>query len=193
MYKLCTIFLLFLSFKTFAQNGKVQWDSNYKISLSDFQSPQTKLNAKGLFFLNFPAEIELAYEMSEREFKKAKDFNGVVVCVFNTTDASIMAQDEGSAKLLVNFAQFSFDLSELYARKLRKAILEERSKHANDEYVPSLYDTVQEQLNNRYADAMQKTGMGINSKELERLHTEVAAELRMLEQYCKQCKIESAK
>jgi len=51
----------------------------------------------------------------------------------------LVAPDENSAKDLVDYARFQFDLTELYARKFRKKIFEEKIKENEKEYFCFLY------------------------------------------------------
>lgn len=166
----------------------IGWDGNYKLQLSDFQSPATLIGQTNQYSLNSGAIIDFAYAMSSGEFMFTKNFNSKVNCCFHREMASIVAPDSATAHALLDFARFGFDLSELYARKLRKKIYEEKGAFSDPSFFKPLFDENQAELNKRHTIASLETDLGKNQLKLADLHREVLLELEQLSDFCKDCK-----
>lgn len=126
--------------------------------------------------------------MSNAEFMFTKNFNAKVDCSFMPSTASIVAPDSAIAQMLLNFARYEFDLTELYARKFRKRIFEEKGAFADPSIFHSLYDEVHQAYSERRTMAAKHANMGINKEVLKKLHQEAAIEINQLEDFCKSCK-----
>src|SRR5690606_28596851 len=122
-----TLYLLGLIFcmssNLHAQNT-IEWQAEYPLQISDFQSPSTKLNQKDYISISGGGNFSFAYQMSNGVFMFTKNFNSMVHCTFQRDAAALVAPDTATAMNLLNFARYQFDLAELYARKLRKALYE---------------------------------------------------------------------
>jgi hypothetical protein len=66
------------------------------------------------------SSLQFGFQMSNVEFMFTKNFNSKVDCNFQRDAALIVAPDSTTANKLVQFAQYQFNLSELYARRLRQ-------------------------------------------------------------------------
>jgi hypothetical protein len=126
--------------------------------------------------------------MTNAEFMFTKNFNSKVSCAFNRNAASLIAPDTATAYDLVNFARYEFDLSELYARKLRKSIYDEKGAFSDATFFKPLFDENQKELNNRHALAGKECDLGRNKEILEKLHQQVLNEVEQLSDFCKECK-----
>ena len=123
---------LYLLFTTiiFSQNDIV-WDGKYQLEVSDFQSSATQIGGVNVASLHTSLGVDFSFYMSNFEFMVTKNFNTKVNNTFKRESASLVAPDENSAKDLVDYARFQFDLTELYARKFRKKIFEEKGAFSN--------------------------------------------------------------
>src|SRR6478609_8493552 len=128
---LLTFTLLIIGLLTNAQ-PIIEWNENYKLGLSDFQSPSTEVGPKvSIISLQSGSNIDFSFYMSNAEFITTKNFNSKVACTFNRKSASLIAPDTTSAMDLLAFSQYGFDMAELYARKLRKRLYEEKGAFSN--------------------------------------------------------------
>lgn len=126
--------------------------------------------------------------MSNAEFMFTKNFNSKVNCSFNRSAAAIVAQDSTTAIDLLHFARYQFDLSELYARKLRKKLFEEKAVLSDVSFFKPIHDEIQNELTERNTVAGKTAELGRNRVELEKLHDEVLREIEQLSDFCKNCK-----
>lgn len=176
-----------LTFLSLSQNI-IEWDGNYKLQLSDFQSSANQIGKTNIYSLNSGAIIDFAYAMSSGEFMFTKNFNSKVNCCFHREMAGIIAPDSATAYDLLGFAQFGFDLSELYARKLRKKIYEEKGAFSDPAFFKPLFEENQAELNARLSKASLETDLGRNKLKLTELHREVLLEIGQFSDFCKECK-----
>jgi hypothetical protein len=117
-----------------------------------------------------------------------KNFNAKVNNTFKRESASLVAPDENSAKDLVAYARFQFDLTELYARKFRKKIFEEKGAFSNITFFRPIYETIQKELTERDTNAGKETDLGRKKEKLQVLHDQVLKEILALADFCKECK-----
>lgn len=166
---------------------KIEWSPEYKLESSDFKSPVTQVgrNAISMVAAN---RIEFSYQMSQYEFMFTKNFNSKVVATFTPSASYYVASDKESIRSLINFARMSFDLTELYARKLRQKIFEEKGAFSNANFFVPLYEDIQKQLSERHALLIQSTDLGRNETELKKEHALVLQEIEALPDFCKTCK-----
>jgi hypothetical protein len=117
--------LLFSSITCHSQNI-IEWNENYRLQLTDFQSPQTEIGDVNIISLYNSASIDFSFQMTNGEFMFTKNFNSKVDCSFRRNASYIVAPDSTSANYLLEFARYEFDLAELYARKFRKQLFEKK-------------------------------------------------------------------
>jgi hypothetical protein len=184
------IFRLFLTLLTFTTQGQnmLEWDKDYKLQFSDFQSPSTQIGQTNVYSLYTGVHMDFAFHMSNTEFMFTKNFNSKVNCSLNKAAAYIIATDNMKATELLNFAQYEFDLTELYVRKFRQKMFSNKGAFSNVNFFKPLYDEVQLELSSRHASATKLTDMGVKSNLLNELHQEVLDELTQLADFCKTCK-----
>lgn len=166
----------------------IEWDGKYQLQLSDFQSRATQIGESNIYSIHTTSGIQFAYAMSNAEFMMTKNFNSKVSCSFDRSAASIVASDSTLALDLVGFARYEFDLSELYARKLRKRIYEEKNAFSNTNFIQPIYDAIQKAFTERHTIASKETDLGQNREKLKTLHQDVLSEIEVLSEFCKTCK-----
>ncbi|MCG2611726.1 hypothetical protein LZZ90_09435 [Flavobacterium sp. SM15] len=185
--KVYIISLLFATLNLFAQND-LNWSSDYELKLTDFQSDATQIGGTNTFSLQMPTGIDFVFSMSNLEFSFTKNFNAKVNNVFKSSSSAIVALDSQQAESIVKFANYQFDLSELYARKFRKRIFEEKSTFSSVQFFKPIYDELQKEFSQRLTNASKETELGSKSEKLNLLHQEVNNEIEDLSDFCKECK-----
>jgi hypothetical protein len=175
-----------------AQSG-VEWNGKYQIQFSDFRSPGTQIGGGTIYSLGSGSSIDFSFYMTNYEFAFTKNFNSKVRCLFNPDAASLVAPDSLQAETLLNFSRFDFDLCELYSRKLRKKLYEEKRAFSNVNYFRPYYDEIKSEHAKRHAQAVQDTDIGRNREVLAHLHRIVLDEIDSLTNYCKTCKPQKKK
>lgn len=180
------LFVFGLSNLAIAQNT-IDWSPDYKLQLSDFQSPGTEIGSN-LYSIHSPAGMDFSFQMSLAQFMFTKNFNSKVNCTFQKSAASITAPDTKSAELLLHFAQYGFDLAELYARKFRKELHDNKGTFSDINYVKPIYEQIQNEYAKRLAEAGKITELGKKELVLKDLHITVLAEINSYPDYCKSCK-----
>lgn len=178
---------LFITASVFAQND-LNWSSDYELKVSDFQSTTTQIGGTSSYSLHMPSGIDFAFSMSNLEFSFTKNFNAKVNTVFKRSASAIVALDSQHAENILKFANYQFDLSELYARKFRKRIFEEKSTFSGVQFFRPIYDEIQKEFSERLTNASKETDLGRNSEKLNVLHQEVNNEIEALSDFCKECK-----
>ena len=179
--------LLFLTNSLLAQNT-IDWDGIYKLQLSDFQSPATEIGDVNIYSLNAMAIIDFAFHMTSGEFMFTKNFNSKVNCYFKKDASVIVANDTTTALQLLDFARFNIDLAELYARKFRKKLYEEKGAFSDVSFFRPAFDQIQKEFVERHSLAAKETDIGRNAEKLSALHYLVQMEINELPDFCKTCK-----
>ncbi|KEO75780.1 hypothetical protein [Anditalea andensis] len=185
-------YIFTLTFLTLVSIGQAQnivdWDGKYLLQLSDFQSPNSKIGEGNFYSLNAASTIDFSFYMSNAEFILSKNFNDKVSNSFNRDGAYIIAPDSATAMQLLAFAQYDFDLKELYARKFRKRMFDEKKAFSDINYSRPIYESVQKEYASRHALAGSQTDIGIQEDKLKILHRDVLEEIKELYDFCKTCK-----
>jgi hypothetical protein len=187
MKKVLPVFLLLSTILCNGQNV-IDWDPNYKLQLSDFQASITEIGDVDIYSLHSSARMDFSFSMSNYEFMFTKNFNSKVNCTFTRNAASLIAPDEEIAGSLLKFAQYEFDLSELYARKFRKKLFEGKGAFSSAGFFQPIYNDLQNEFVERHARAAVETDIGRKAEQLTQLHFEVVREIDELSDFCKACK-----
>lgn len=187
MKSLLLLSFTILPFVSLAQD-KIEWSPESKIQLEDFQSDGTEIGNTTSYSINVASGFTFSFSMSRSEFMFTKNFNTKVDCSFDKKLSYLVAPDTMVAQQLVAFAQFQFDLSELYARKFRKELYEQKGTFSNVQFFKTSFDKIQEEYNLRLLAANKSTEMGENSIKLAALREEVLEEINQLQDFCKSCK-----
>lgn len=187
-------FLVLVFTVTFSSaQTQIDWDGYYKLQLADFKSPATQIGNTHIYSLHSGSSFDFLFYMSSGEFMFTKNFNSRVNCSFKTNAASLVAPDTTTAFSLLAFAQYDFDLSELYARKFRKKLYEGKGAFSDVNFYQPIYNEVQKEYVERHALAVKETDIGRDAEKLQLLHQEVLAEIEALHEFCKTCKPEKKK
>lgn len=171
----------------YSQSG-IDWNADYQLQFSDFESPGVQIGNGNMYSLYSGATFGFGFQMISYQYMFTRNFNDKIESYFNKQSASLNAPDSVIANNLLAYAQFSFDLSELYARKFRKEIYENKSTFSSYEIFQNAFEKWQNEYSKRFTKVGQQTNLGQNTKELELLHQEVLKEIEELSEFCKTCK-----
>lgn len=155
MKKIITITFLMIALQINAQNA-IEWDGKYQIQLSDFKSKATQIGNVSSNSIQTVSGLNFSIQMSNVEFMFTKNFNSKVSSTFKRESASIIATDTITAERMVKFAQYEFDLSELYARKLRKDLYVNKGTFSDISFLQPLYDAIQKEYVEEHGEAYKK-------------------------------------
>lgn len=159
------------------------------MTIDDFQSASTQIGDVQQYSLFTACGPEFSFGMSNAEFMFTKNFNSKVNCFFKRNSSALVAPDMEIANDLIGFAQFQFDLAELYTRRLRKRIYEEKSTFSGAQFLKPLFDEYLKEYAKRSTNAGKETDLGRKKPELKVLHDEVLKEIEELGDFCKMCKL----
>jgi hypothetical protein len=188
MKKALILFLLIQVLTINAQNS-IEWDGIYQLQLSDFQSKATQIGSEvAVTSINTASSLDFAFMMNNVEFMFTKNFNSKVNCSFQRDAAYLIAPDTITANKLLDFARYEFDLSELYARKLRKEIYEQKGTFSDVSFLKVMYDQIQKQYTEEHATAAKNTNLGLETAKLTALQIEVTKQIQNYPDFCKSCK-----
>ncbi len=188
MKKILFLILLLLSVNTYAQQ-LVEWSPDIKLKLSDYQSPQTEINDELSTYSIFSGvTMDFSFQMPTAVFMFTKNFNSKATTIFNRNNAIIISPDSTTAKALVKFGQYNFDLTELYTRKFRQKLYEEKGTFSDISFFKPIYQELQQQLNAEIARVFKLTDTGLNDVLLKDEHQEVIKQMEELSDFCKSCK-----
>lgn len=187
--KHCLTLVLFLvCFTSFAQ-PTVEWSPYYQLTLEDFQSPQSEINSSlNSYSISSGTMLNFGYQMNNYDFMFRKNFNSQVVATFNKNAAVIIAPDSTMAMNFVSYAQYCFDLTELYARRFRKEVYEQKGTFSGQDFYMPIFEKIQQDMNGEMARVSKATDLGRNRELLDEEHRKVLAAIDSLSDFCKNCK-----
>lgn len=166
----------------------IDWSPDYKIQLSDFQSAQTEINEKLSSYSIFSGTgIDFSFHMTSGQFLFTKNFNSKVRNTFDRKAAVITAPDTLTALFLVEFGQYNFDLTELYSRKFRKELYEQKGAFSDVNFFQPIYQKLQEEMNQEAARVLKASDLGTNREMLASEHQKVLQQISELADFCREC------
>jgi hypothetical protein len=188
MKKAILFFLIIQALAINAQNS-IEWDGIYQLQLSDFQSKATQIGSElSITSIHTASSLDFAFMMNNVEFMFTKNFNSKVNCSFQRDSGSLIAPDTITANKLLDFARYEFDLSELYARKLRKEIYQKKGTFSDISFLKVIYDQIQMEYTEAHATAAKTTNLGLETAKLAALQAEVLKQIDNFPDFCKSCK-----
>lgn len=180
--------LLLMMISTVQAQETIEWNDQYQLQITDFQSPSSQIGNTTIYSLHTGIGPALFFQMSAAEFMFTRNFNSKIDNIFDRKSASLIAADDHTAKQLVAFAQYQFDLSELYARKIRKKLHEDKGMLSDVKDLKTVFGEINQEYIEKSATSGKTTDLGRNTSELKKLHTEIKEEIALLSDYCKSCK-----
>jgi len=168
---------------------KQEWSEDYEIQFEDFKNGGTEINEE-LSSYSLSAGTHLAFAMQKNaySFALSKNFNSNVSAILNRSSAILVAPDSATAHQLLQFARFSFDLTELYARKFRKRMYEEKETFSKSNFYEPIFDDINEELANEHSRVLKLTDLGREEALLKKEHDLVKIKIVELADFCKACR-----
>lgn len=167
----------------------MSWSPGVQLTLTDFQSPETEISKDMDGYSLFSgANIDFSFQMSNIEFIMTKNFNSKVRALFHRDQASIIAPDSLSALQMVAVAQYHFDLAELYARKIRRELYEEKGAFSNASFFQPIFEKYERERSAQSARIFKSTEFGKKEDILKEEHQKVLAEIESFSDFCFDCK-----
>ncbi|WP_282076228.1 hypothetical protein [Maribacter aquivivus] len=180
--------IAFTSANIFAQEPMV-WTPDYELQLSDYQSPESEINAALTSYSIYSgAKIDFGFNMNSVSFMFTKNFNSKVKAIFQKNLAVLVAPDSLTANQLLQFGRYDFDLVELYSRKIRKKIYEEKGAFSDSSLFQPIFNELQEEMNTVSAQVFKATDFGKDAELLQKEHNKVINEINALSDFCMTCK-----
>lgn len=185
---LFVLFIAFSSIPTFAQEPLV-WNPDYELQLSDYQSAESEINPELTSYSIYSgSKIDFSFNMNSVSFMFTKNFNDKVKAIFQKNLAVLVAPDSLTANQLLQFGRYDFDLVELYARKIRKKIYEEKGTFSDSKLFQPIFNELQEEMNTVSAQVFKVTDFGKDTELLLKEHNKVIDEINALSDFCMTCK-----
>lgn len=185
------LFLLLLCSSTLAlaQENRVDWRPGYPIGMVDFQGANTSVGTgTEKLLLQSGVGLDFGFQMSNFEFMATRNFNSKVSCYLQRDAAILTAPDSVQAARLLRLAAFDFDLSELYARKIRKELFENKKTFSKSSFFQPYFDTMIAERNKVSARMYRDSDFGAVEEVLGKEHAAVTKEIEALAEFCKDCK-----
>ncbi|MGJ8714796.1 MAG: hypothetical protein ACSHXG_06825 [Maribacter stanieri] len=167
----------------------IEWNPDYELQLSDYQSPESEINAALTSYSIYSgSKIDFSFNMNSVSFMFTKNFNSKVKAIFQKNLAVLIAPDSVTANQLLQFGRYDFDLVELYARKIRKKIYEEKGAFSDSSLFQPIFNELQEEMNTVSAQVFKATDFGKDAEMLQKEHDRVILEINNLLDFCQSCK-----
>ncbi|MCM4153019.1 hypothetical protein DHD05_15625 [Arenibacter sp. N53] len=187
-YRLAFLFLV-LTNLLYSQENRIDWAPGYTFDVEDFQGSKTAISVDiDKVFVQSGVMLDFAFQMSNIEFMFTKNFNSKVSCTFQKDAAVIMAADSLEAERLIALVEFDFDLSELYARKIRKELFENKKTFSDATFFQPYFDKMIAERNKTSSRVYLETDFGNKSEILDKEHEVVKREILAFSDFCKECK-----
>ena len=157
--------------------SKIEWSPDRKLTWNDFKgSPD---------LINFPDALALTnsgfgYESGINMFKEGKIF---VQSVFNTYQSWVLP--EGITEYVLRHEQIHFDITEIYSRKLRKALTDSKITSDNAQRAKPIFDKIFIDLQKRQDKYDRETQRGSKEETQENWEAIVKIELAKYDFYKK--------
>lgn len=184
-------FIISISFILLLTEGnaqKIMWHDSVSITLENYKSPSTEINdSLTVFSIGSGAQIDLSFAMTTYEFALTKNFNSKIKTTFDENAAYIVAPNEEIVNDLLKFGKYQFDLNELYARRLRKALYDNKGILSGMEFFRPMYDSLLGAMNNEFATISKNSSLGTKREILADAHADVLSEIAALSDFCIEC------
>lgn len=167
----------------------IVWNPDYELQLSDYQSPESEINAALTSYSIYSgSKIDFSFNMNSVSFMFTKNFNDKVKAIFQRNLAVLVAPDSLTANQLLQFGRYDFDLVELYSRKIRKKIYEEKGAFSDASLFQPIFNELQQEMNTVSAQVFKATDFGKDAEMLQIEHNKFINEINTLSDFCMTCK-----
>jgi len=126
MLKKTVLLIFFVTTSAFAQNilqeGQKRWNKNQKLTINDFKIKISDENSDAVY-----SQFMILHAIRGFDFMK-KNLNRKIENIFLGTASWIDTTKVNKIEKQIEFQQMQFDISEIYARKFRKRVLQNKKK-----------------------------------------------------------------
>lgn len=184
-----SLLLFILANGLFSQENKIDWAPYHQFEIEDFKGSKTNIAAEiDDVYVQSGVVLDFAFQMSNVEFMFTKNFNSKVGCTFQRDAAVLVAPDSLAAKRLIALVQFDFDLTELYARKIRKELFLNKKTFSDATFFQPYFDKMIAERNKISSRVYSETDFGKKAEILAKEHAAVKKEIVLLSDFCKECR-----
>lgn len=189
MRSLIVLLCCIINSNLYSQEDRREWSPNHQLKIEDFKGTDTAIDPSVTsVMVQSGVVLEFAFEMSQIQFVFTKNFNDKVSCAFLPDTAVIKAKDSVQAERLLALAAFDFDLSELYARKIREELFRNKKAFSNTGFFQPFFDKMVAERNKISARVYTATNFGEKVDLLAEEHAAVKKEIDTYTHFCKECK-----
>lgn len=172
----------------------IEWNPDFELQLSDYQSSESEIDSSLTSYSIYSgSKIDFSFNMSSVSFMFTKNFNSKIKAIFQKNLAVLIAPDSLTANQLLEFGRYDFDLVELYARKIRKKIYEEKGTFTDTQFFQPIFNELQEEMNTVSAQVFKATNFGKDTAHLQQEHENVLKQICLLHDFCASCKPSKSK
>ncbi len=170
------LFIFFANLTTSEYDGIIFWQKDRTIDWTDFKAvpnPSSPYDAE--------ANSGVRYTYSLTNKGNSSHVNFEVHSFFNAQQSWIKAQKQ--TELLLQHEQLHFDISELHARKLKKAFLEQKFSKAHKKEIEKIFNKINKERAIMQALYDEESDHSKNKLEQARWKAFIKAELSTLSKY----------
>lgn len=186
---LCSI--LFSINSSYAQK-KVEWTETTEVTLESFKGTAPEMVEDNVQQYLFSCTWQFNFQMANIQFAFSKNFNKYVEAFYYPNQSWI---EEGElTKDLLLMANLDFDITELFARKFRKAIYEKKKVDSS----VNMMNTISEEINYEHVNYRAKIESELRATDnieevVAKYDKEVNEGIQSLNEFCKTCKPQKKK
>ncbi len=181
-----TCLLLPIGFSSYGQE-KVDWSAGYTMDTSDFRGKVPYMEEDYVQRYYLASQLGFSYQMNSYQFAFTKNFNKYIEVYFKPSSSWIERGEQ--TDLLLAMASLDFDLAELYARKFRKSIYENKKLVSSTQLFQEEFEKVSNTYSDRRAQMMSEVmASSMPHETLASYRQHVNLEILTLEEFCKACK-----
>lgn len=164
----------------------IEWSEDYNITLADFKDTPPDMAEDNMQMYNVGIQINLNFAMGGYQFMLTKNFNKYVSA--DLYPMSSWMEPGEYADTFVGISNLSFDLAEVYARKLRQAMYENKKAFSNANFYQKesqrILDEYTDEQSVMHSELLNQNDEGNKAK----WEAKIQAALTEMADYCKSCK-----
>lgn len=165
----------------------VEWSPDEVIDIRSFKAACPEMADDGIQRYSLVATFDFNYQMANIQFIMTKNFNKYVTSYYIPNNSWI---EKGElTDQIFKMANLDFDILELFARKFRKQMFENKRAGSNTNFYQQLFNEVNKEYTAFTASLNSEIVSSENVDELlSKYSSQVNLEIESLSDYCKACK-----
>lgn len=160
------------------EEEKISWNEEYKLTWSDFKATQQSINGS---VASTSSGIAYAVTYTYDASKNIVDYSTQVSCNFYPYKSWYNKKD--SSAYILKHEQTHFDISELFARKLKKQFSEINEKKNIDKKLTKIFYKVEEERQKTQIEFDNETNHSINKIQEKEWETYIVTQLKKYERW----------